>query len=84
MPEFVSNEVIYFWTKKGLRHRTGSKALCAPDAHFLQDCSLRMRKQDGEDQLNGKGKSFSQDTIVSEEAALDQRHYEKSCFKTCW
>ena len=36
-----------------------------------------MQKQDGHDQLNGKGKSASQETIVSDEAALGQRHYKK-------
>ena len=29
-PEFVSSEAIYFRMKKAPRHRTGSKALCAP------------------------------------------------------
>ena len=47
----------------------------------MQDRSLRMQKQDGQDQLNGKGKSSSQETIVSDEAALDQRHYEKVASK---
>ena len=42
-----------------------------------------MQKQDGQDQLNGKGKSSSQETIVLDEAALDQKHYEKCCFRTC-
>ena len=72
-PEFVLSKAIYFRTKKSF-----------VDAHFLQDCSLRVQKQDGHDQLNGKVESSSQETIVSDEAALDQRHYEKSCFHTCW
>ena len=43
-----------------------------------------MQKQDDHDQMNGKGKSSSQETIVTDEAALDQTHSEKSCFQTCW
>ena len=39
---------------------------------FLQDCSLRMQKQDGHDQLKAKVKSFPQEIIVADEVASDE------------